>query len=67
MRRGLKPRNAAAQIVSLRRSFKPIPDEEGTETLIRQGVGLVAERQGFKPIPDEEGTETAPMAVHRHA
>ena len=37
-------------------SFKPIPDEEGTETT---SSGLTRWRPPrFKPIPDEEGTET---------
>ena len=36
--------------------FKPIPDEEGTETRPRVVRTRAAIR--FKPIPDEEGTET---------
>ena len=41
--------------------FKPIPDEEGTETRER---GQLAESLAcFKPIPDEEGTETAIRGV----
>ncbi len=38
-------------------SFKPIPDEEGTETraYLSLSVGMPWR---FKPIPDEEGTET---------
>ncbi len=57
MRRGLKPR-ASTRIASWCLSFKPIPDEEGTETrevLRRAGF---SDQQSFKPIPDEEGTET---------
>ena len=39
--------------------FKPIPDEEGTETRHQRGISCVTRRLCFKPIPDEEGTETA--------
>ena len=38
-------------------SFKPIPDEEGTET--KQWTSSRLDLSlSFKPIPDEEGTET---------
>ena len=37
--------------------FKPIPDEEGTETPQRRSKTTVCSSR-FKPIPDEEGTET---------
>ncbi len=37
--------------------FKPIPDEEGTETSL--SCDKEPRRNGFKPIPDEEGTETS--------
>ena len=37
--------------------FKPIPDEEGTETHDAPMYGDVTIDR-FKPIPDEEGTET---------
>ena len=40
------------------RSFKPIPDEEGTETRSNAYDVSRATVIGFKPIPDEEGTET---------
>ncbi len=43
--------------MSLWYSFKPIPDEEGTETS-RYPRCPGRDRFGFKPIPDEEGTET---------
>ena len=55
MRRGLKPTSIALSTHAVS-SFKPIPDEEGTETSCS-----IASRVGspsFKPIPDEEGTET---------
>ena len=61
MRRGLK-QAAALRHVRRHRRFKPIPDEEGTETL----TGRVHHEQmprGFKPIPDEEGTETLTLLV----
>ena len=58
MRRGLKL-NDSADLPDdlLDAGFKPIPDEEGTETPGRSRRGR---RQAlrFKPIPDEEGTET---------
>ena len=38
------------------RSFKPIPDEEGTESDTIDACTQLW-RQSFKPIPDEEGTE----------
>ena len=55
MRRGLK---RLVPIPERMRSlcFKPIPDEEGTETA--QPGRDCAQQHGFKPIPDEEGTET---------
>ena len=37
--------------------FKPIPDEEGTETFSSSSL-LNRQSERFKPIPDEEGTET---------
>jgi hypothetical protein len=37
--------------------FKPIPDEEGTETG-KTSLAIRARSTRFKPIPDEEGTET---------
>ena len=57
MRRGLKQTDG--YIVARRDAsgFKPIPDEEGTETEpVNVSMGCGA--QSFKPIPDEEGTET---------
>ncbi len=56
MRRGLK-RNSQMFAMLLLPSFKPIPDEEGTETEI-VAASQRYEIAGFKPIPDEEGTET---------
>jgi hypothetical protein len=47
----------AAEAAEAAAGFKPIPDEEGTETLL--GIKCHWESPGFKPIPDEEGTETA--------
>ena len=38
--------------------FKPIPDEEGTETSMVAMGQVEVWHPGFKPIPDEEGTET---------
>ena len=55
MRRGLK-RGNQYQCADEYGCFKPIPDEEGTETA-RFTYGANA-GVGFKPIPDEEGTET---------
>ena len=55
MRRGLKPcRRSGSGAASF--CFKPIPDEEGTET--RDGPRAIDLAGRFKPIPDEEGTET---------
>ena len=58
MRRGLKlPRYAAIAADRSSACFKPIPDEEGTET--RTACSASGRWiQSFKPIPDEEGTET---------
>ena len=47
----------------MRTGFKPIPDEEGTETFAARIDDSGAPR--FKPIPDEEGTETAASAYRR--
>ncbi len=56
MRRGLKQLTASRKTVGTI-GFKPIPDEEGTET--QQKDHLDYHRlMSFKPIPDEEGTET---------
>ena len=57
MRRGLKPNQLCAVDERYERCFKPIPDEEGTETALIVGNALTC-TTGFKPIPDEEGTET---------
>ena len=57
MRRGLKPYNWISFHLPRLLSFKPIPDEEGTETL-QQRAGRLKWSGSFKPIPDEEGTET---------
>ena len=62
MRRGLKLDDSRPAFVSSRR-FKPIPDEEGTETFHRTQLRPVSYCRGFKPIPDEEGTETHSIAV----
>ena len=54
----------AAERVAERRflRFKPIPDEEGTET--RAAVLKFATAWfSFKPIPDEEGTETHQVSL----
>ena len=59
MRRGLKQAITYKSISNVRR-FKPIPDEEGTET--RRAPGRRSAESGFKPIPDEEGTETVTLA-----
>ncbi len=61
MRRGLKHAHRAGAI-SLWACFKPIPDEEGTETLLL-GTQVVLHAARFKPIPDEEGTETLNLRV----
>ena len=42
--------------------FKPIPDEEGTETCSGTSSSDAAIRS-FKPIPDEEGTETHQLSA----
>ena len=56
MRRGLKL-NEVMGLPLVFLGFKPIPDEEGTET--RRGRrGRCQPLSRFKPIPDEEGTET---------
>ena len=56
MRRGLKRESSGCDRYAAMR-FKPIPDEEGTETTHR-ARRCTSMRQRFKPIPDEEGTET---------
>ena len=56
MRRGLKRLIAIICAGSFAR-FKPIPDEEGTETPAQAKTGSTP-LASFKPIPDEEGTET---------
>ena len=59
MRRGLKQKRTLRRYLTALRltGFKPIPDEEGTETKNSgEYHGAVAAR--LKPIPDEEGTET---------
>ena len=43
-------------------SFKPIPDEEGTE--IGQAQRKSFDGSRFKPIPDEEGTEMLVTISH---
>ncbi len=45
--------------------FKPIPDEEGTETLVTRKLSGCP--LGFKPIPDEEGTETISLVLISHS
>ena len=57
MRRGLKLLPVAGDVTIEQLRFKPIPDEEGTETVIG-GWCLEPAIESFKPIPDEEGTET---------
>ncbi len=62
MRRGLKRRRRRA-VAYPHEGFKPIPDEEGTET----GLDLAVElgERSFKPIPAEEGTETESRPIVR--
>jgi hypothetical protein len=55
MRRGLKCVMDSLNARNAARSFKPIPDEEGTE--IDQARLALLGGGCFKPIPDEEGTE----------
>ncbi len=43
------------------KGFKPIPDEEGTETITLDPLPALHPPR-FKPIPDEEGTETSEMS-----
>ena len=62
MRRGLKLEIVPDDVL-WPTGFKPIPDEEGTET--RKSRHLQRWKRRFKPIPDEEGTET--QAFHRRA
>ena len=57
MRRGLKPYPTMIS-KAIAASFKPIPDEEGTETNQAAQTSAVTHNVSFKPIPDEEGTET---------
>ncbi len=46
--------------------FKPIPDEEGTETQRPESrESNITSR--FKPIPDEEGTETENLRTNSFA
>ncbi len=62
MRRGLK-REVDQRCYLCDGCFKPIPDEEGTETK-NAGPGRSRDRRArFKPIPDEEGTETMLQTV----
>ena len=48
----------ASAVASRSMRFKPIPDEEGTETR-NPAANCRSTTSCFKPIPDEEGTETA--------
>ena len=57
MRRGLKRILSPGSLCPSHPGFKPIPDEEGTETNERQRYER-GKSFSFKPIPDEEGTET---------
>ncbi len=57
MRRGLK-RISTDAMRSAQSRFKPIPDEEGTETSCCVSANAHLRAACFKPIPDEEGTET---------
>ena len=57
MRRGLKHIERHSRTIQRAPGFKPIPDEEGTETRAA-APRAIANRDRFKPIPDEEGTET---------
>ena len=56
MRRGLKQIHRRVLRLEVLGRFKPIPDEEGTETYKLERCR--AHHTRFKPIPDEEGTET---------
>ena len=64
MRRGLKRTRSPFAHERLVQRFKPIPDEEGTETSL-SGTVMRDCYRSFKPIPDEEGTETRPACEHR--